>query len=41
MPDGGLTVWSVFPKNTRYFGPSRKPFMFNLVEGPIKRKGAS
>jgi len=31
MPKGGLTVWSVFPSTTRYFGPSKKPFMINLV----------
>jgi predicted enzyme related to lactoylglutathione lyase len=31
MPEGGLTVWSVFPSATSYFGPSRKPFMINLV----------
>jgi len=31
MPDGGFTVWSVFPRATRYFGLSRKAFMINLV----------
>jgi predicted enzyme related to lactoylglutathione lyase len=31
MPRGSFTVWSVFPSTTRYFGPSRKPFMINFV----------
>jgi predicted enzyme related to lactoylglutathione lyase len=25
----GLTVWSAFPDNTRYFDPSSAPFMIN------------
>jgi lactoylglutathione lyase len=26
----GMTVWSIFPKNTKYFRPSRAPFMMNF-----------
>jgi predicted enzyme related to lactoylglutathione lyase len=41
MPAQGLTVWSVFPTNTKYFRPSRKPYMFNLVvddlDGALKQ----
>lgn len=30
----GLTVWSTFPANTKYFEPSKKDFMINYrVEG--------
>ena len=25
----GLTVWSVFPRDTKYFNPSPSPFMIN------------
>ncbi|HEX8896324.1 MAG TPA: VOC family protein, partial [Terriglobales bacterium] len=25
----GLTVWSIFPENTKYFNPSTAPFMLN------------
>jgi catechol 2,3-dioxygenase-like lactoylglutathione lyase family enzyme len=25
----GLTVWSIFPENTKYFGTGASPFMFN------------
>ncbi len=25
----GLTIWSAFPDNTRYFDPSKAPFMIN------------
>jgi predicted enzyme related to lactoylglutathione lyase len=25
----GMTVWAVFPQDTRYFDPSRAPFMVN------------
>jgi catechol 2,3-dioxygenase-like lactoylglutathione lyase family enzyme len=25
----GMTVWSLFPRDTRYFDPSAKPFMLN------------
>ena len=25
----GMTVWSIFPHNTKYFEPSRSPFMIN------------
>jgi predicted enzyme related to lactoylglutathione lyase len=31
MPPNGATVWSIFPARTRYFRPSRSPFMVNLV----------
>ena len=31
MPSGGLTVWSVFPAETEYFGDSSQAFMINLV----------
>jgi len=27
--DEGMTVWSLFPSDTRYFDPSRSPFMIN------------
>lgn len=25
----GMTVWSIFPRETKYFDPSRSPFMIN------------
>ena len=25
----GMTVWSIFPRNTKYFDPSGSPFMIN------------
>ncbi len=29
----GITVWSIFPSSTKYFGPGSSPFMVNyLVE---------
>lgn len=31
MPRGGFTVWCPFARDTEYFNPSSKPFMFNLV----------
>jgi predicted enzyme related to lactoylglutathione lyase len=31
MPPGGLTVWAPFDDGTRYFEPSAREFMFNLV----------
>ncbi|HEU0295691.1 MAG TPA: VOC family protein [Anaerolineales bacterium] len=31
MPDNAQTVWSVFPATTKYFDPSAKDFMFNLI----------
>ena len=31
MPKGGLSVWSPFPADTRYFAPSKQPFMINFV----------
>ncbi|MEZ5426733.1 MAG: VOC family protein [Pyrinomonadaceae bacterium] len=27
---GGMTVFSVFPEDTDYYEPSKKPFMFNF-----------
>src|ERR1700743_2596967 len=26
----GMTVWSLFPENTKYFDPSPSPFMMNF-----------
>lgn len=26
----GMTVWSIFPQNTKYFDPSTAPFMMNF-----------
>jgi predicted enzyme related to lactoylglutathione lyase len=31
MPVGGFTVWSPFPASTRYFAPSARQYMVNLV----------
>lgn len=31
MPENSFTVWSVFAKDTDYFGPSGQGFMINLV----------
>ena len=31
MPANAHTVWSAFPATTRYFDPSPKDFMFNLI----------
>jgi predicted enzyme related to lactoylglutathione lyase len=28
--DGGATAWSVFPADTKHFGPSNKQFMINF-----------
>jgi len=25
----GMTIWSVFPKHSKYFDPSKSPFMIN------------
>ena len=25
----GMTVWALFPENTKYFGPGKAPFMMN------------
>ena len=27
----GMTVWSIFPKDSRYFDPSRSSFMMNFI----------
>ncbi|MBT8062611.1 MAG: VOC family protein [Gammaproteobacteria bacterium] len=31
MPAAGFTVWSPFSEDTRYFEPSDRPYMINLV----------
>ena len=31
----GSTVWSIFPGNTKYFDPSRAPFMVNFRVGDL------
>jgi predicted enzyme related to lactoylglutathione lyase len=31
MPKGGTTVWSPFPARTKYFAPSKRPYMLNLI----------
>ena len=31
LPANGQTVWSAFPATTRYFNPSTRDFMFNLM----------
>jgi predicted enzyme related to lactoylglutathione lyase len=31
IPRGGFTVWGPFRKETEYFDPSRRDFMFNLM----------
>jgi len=31
LPDGAYSVWGPFHKDTAYFAPSDKPFMFNLI----------
>ncbi len=28
-PSGGMTVWSVFPRESAHFAPSESPFMIN------------
>jgi hypothetical protein len=41
MPKGGYTVWSPFPSATRYFAPSTRQYMVNLVvddlEGALRQ----
>jgi predicted enzyme related to lactoylglutathione lyase len=37
MPQGALTVLSVFPKSTRYLKPSKAPFMINLVVDDLEK----
>ena len=27
----GMTLWSIFPKDTKYFDPSRSSFMMNFI----------
>ncbi|MGB7592273.1 MAG: VOC family protein [Terriglobia bacterium] len=27
----GMTVWAIFPKDTKYFDPSRSSFMMNFI----------
>jgi predicted enzyme related to lactoylglutathione lyase len=36
MPERGYTVWSAFGADTKYFNPSEKEFMFNLVVDDIE-----
>lgn len=31
LPAGGYTVWGPFPKDTEYFDPPAREFMFNLM----------
>ena len=31
MPEGSLTVWAPFAKDTDYFGAATQTFMFNLI----------
>ena len=31
MPDNSYSVWAPFARDTEYFAPSDKPYMFNLV----------
>jgi predicted enzyme related to lactoylglutathione lyase len=31
MPEHGMTVWSIFPADTEYFGEKSQSCMFNLV----------
>jgi predicted enzyme related to lactoylglutathione lyase len=37
MPENGATVWSLFPSTTRYFRPSAKAHMINLVVDDLER----
>ncbi len=41
MPRNGVTVWSAFPARTKYFAPSDRPYMVNLVvddlDGALKQ----
>ncbi len=36
MPKHSLTVWSAFESSTKYFSPSAKEFMFNLVVDDLR-----
>ena len=29
--ESGMTVWAIFPKDTKYFDPSRSGFMMNFI----------
>jgi catechol 2,3-dioxygenase-like lactoylglutathione lyase family enzyme len=31
LPEGAYSVWSPFPEDTRYFDPSPRDFMINLI----------
>jgi len=35
-PEGGLTVWSPFPRDTSYFGASGQSFMINLMVDDLR-----
>ena len=43
MPEGGYTVLGFFKQETKYFDPSGKPYMINLVvddlEGVLEKAG--
>src|SRR5215471_11208202 len=32
----GMTVWSIFPENTKYFGTGSSPFMLNYLVDDLK-----
>lgn len=36
VPDGGLTIWSPFPRDTPYFGDSGQMFMINLMVDDLR-----
>ena len=36
MPAGSVTVWSPFAADTKYFQPSPREFMFNLVVDDVE-----
>jgi len=35
----GMTVWAIFPKDTKYFDPSRSSFMMNFIVAAGLRDG--
>ena len=45
LPEGSHSVWAPFKADTRYFDPSEKEFMFNLIvddlEGALKQVAAA
>lgn len=36
IPPGGATVWSPFPRDTKYFGDSGQAFMINLMVDDVR-----